>query len=59
MLVGNKNDLNDDRKVSFAEAKQFATDRGMLFQEASAKSGANVYESFHALIQCTFPFGDP
>lgn len=34
------------REVSYAEAKQFADQQGLLFIEASAKTGYNVHEAF-------------
>lgn len=34
------------REVSIAEAKEFAEQEGLLFVEASAKSGLNVHEAF-------------
>lgn len=48
LLIGNKLDLANDsgRDVSFEEAKQFATENGLLFIECSAKSGENVEELF-------------
>jgi Ras-related protein Rab-14 len=46
MLVGNKADLEDQRDVSFEEAQQFAKENGLLFVEASAKTGSNVEEAF-------------
>ncbi|KAG5636913.1 hypothetical protein H0H81_006380, partial [Sphagnurus paluster] len=52
ILVGNKVDLceNDStarrREVPTEEAAQWARDEGMLFVEASAKSGENVEDAF-------------
>jgi Ras-related protein Rab-2A len=34
------------REVTYAEAEQWAKDEGMLFVEASAKSGLNVEQAF-------------
>mgnify|MGYP003297278220 CR=1 FL=1 len=48
VLVGNKCD-KPDRKVSFEEGQKLASDFGMEFFETSAKSGANVNETFNAL----------
>jgi len=46
MLVGNKRDLEDQRDVSFDEASKFAQENGLMFLEASAKTGENVEEAF-------------
>jgi len=45
MLVGNKTDLGK-REVSYEEGQRFAAWHGLLFQEASAKSGEGVDEVF-------------
>ena len=45
-LIGNKSDLDDQRDVTFDEAKQFAEDNDLTFIEASAKTGINVEEAF-------------
>lgn len=49
VLVGNKNDLVYDEKVSTAVAKQFAEDLGFHFIETSAKTGENVTDAFRYL----------
>ncbi|CAF4710335.1 unnamed protein product, partial [Rotaria sp. Silwood2] len=49
ILCGNKKDLEDQRQVTFMEAKQFAQDHHLIYLEASAMTGENVHESF---IQC-------
>ncbi|EFA83597.1 Rab GTPase [Heterostelium album PN500] len=43
-LIGNKSDLESARQVSTAEAQSFAEEHGLLFFEASAKTGTNVNE---------------
>ncbi|KAL2716937.1 ras-related protein Rab-14 isoform X2 [Vespula squamosa] len=45
-LIGNKSDLEDQRDVTYEEAKQFADENGLMFVEASAKTGHNVEEAF-------------
>ncbi|KAI0261401.1 ras-domain-containing protein [Gloeopeniophorella convolvens] len=49
ILVGNKSDLAGERRqVSEDEGTQWASEEGLLFVEASAKSGANVDAAFEA-----------
>ncbi|EAS01301.2 small guanosine triphosphatase family Ras family protein (macronuclear) [Tetrahymena thermophila SB210] len=55
MLVGNKLDLvtktQENRKVSIAEAQQFALDNKLIFKETSAVLGTNIKEVFEQLLQ--------
>ncbi|RZS15344.1 hypothetical protein BHM03_00047172 [Ensete ventricosum] len=44
MLIGNKSDLARRRAVSTEEGEQFAKEHGLMFMEASARSGENVEE---------------
>jgi Ras-related protein Rab-14 len=46
MLIGNKSDLDEQRDVPFEEASAFAEENGLIFLEASAKTGNNVEEAF-------------
>lgn len=46
LLVGNKVDLEQDRKVDYATAKAFADEIGVPYLETSAKSAANVEQAF-------------
>jgi Ras-related protein Rab-1A len=46
ILVGNKCDLEDRRKISFEQGKEFAETHGMKFLETSAKSAHNVEDAF-------------
>ena len=46
VLVGNKSDLNEQRKVSFEEGQQMARNNNLMFFETSAKSGENVDKIF-------------
>lgn len=50
-LVGNKADLAETRQVSTEEAQQWADENGVLFVEASAKTGDNVEEAFEAVAK--------
>ena len=46
LLIGNKSDLEMERKVSTDEAQQFAQRLRVNFLEASAKTSSNVEEMF-------------
>jgi len=47
ILIGNKSDLEGQRKVSYEEAKKFKDENQMLyFEETSAKTGINTKEVF-------------
>lgn len=48
VLIGNKVDLVDLRKVSYEEGKDFADRNGLLFYETSAKSSYNIEEAFRS-----------
>ena len=45
-IVGLKLDLSDDRQVTSEEGLQFATTRGLLFDEVSSKDKENIEEVF-------------
>lgn len=46
MLVGNKLDLAASRKTSREMGEEYAKEEGLLFAEASAKSGDGVEDLF-------------
>ena len=46
LLVGNKSDLEAQRKVTFDEGAEMAKSFGIKFLECSAKNSHNVEESF-------------
>jgi Ras-related protein Rab-6A len=50
VLIGNKLDLESNRIVSTKEAEDYATEKGFLFFEVSAKTGVNVDELFENRI---------
>ena len=45
-LIGNKCDLEAQRDVTHEEARQFAEENGLMFVEASAKTGERVEDAF-------------
>ena len=49
-LIGNKNDLENERKVTFEEGKKYADENKYIFQEVSAKSGTNVEKFFEVQL---------
>ena len=51
ILVGNNQELDNKRKVSYKEAKDLADSWGIEYIETSAKTGFNVKEVFEKLIQ--------
>ncbi len=50
-LVGNKLDLSASREVPTSEASAYAQESGLLFIEASAKTGENVVEIFSEIAK--------
>ena len=50
VLVGNKTDLEDKRAVTTKEAENFASEKGFIFQEVSAKTGDGIEELFEKKI---------
>ncbi|XP_078062496.1 ras-related protein Rab-13-like [Mustelus asterias] len=51
MLLGNKCDMENRRKVPKDKAEKLAKDHGIRFFETSAKSSLNVEEAFQSLAQ--------
>jgi Ras-related protein Rab-1A len=51
LLIGNKTDLEDRRKVSLEEAIEFAQASEMAFLETSAKESYNVFEGIFSLLK--------
>ena len=54
ILIGNKSDLESNRKVSIEEAKKMAESQGMVYLETSAKNRINVDESFMELTKSIY-----
>ena len=59
LLVGNKHDLADERKVSQDEANQLAQSWGIEYIETSAKTNFNCKEAFERLAQKIVQFKKP
>jgi small GTP-binding protein len=57
LLVGNKCDLADQRKVSFQEGQQKAAKWHAQFYETSAKTDTNISEVFIALTKIILKMG--
>ena len=51
LLVGNKQDLDNERKVTHDEAKKLADSWGVEYIETSAKTNFNCKEAFEKLAQ--------
>ena len=51
LLIGNKNDLENERKITYDEGKEFASINGMEFFETSAKTAYKVQEAFETLTR--------
>ena len=54
MLVGNKKDMEDKRKVTFEEGNELASKYNFLFYEVSGYENINVFESFQKIIESTY-----
>uniref|UniRef100_A0A6B2LLK9 Uncharacterized protein n=1 Tax=Arcella intermedia TaxID=1963864 RepID=A0A6B2LLK9_9EUKA len=50
LLLGNKCDMEEERKVPQQDGETFAQNNGSIFFETSAKSSANVESSFNNLV---------
>ncbi|KAL3873903.1 hypothetical protein ACJMK2_036981 [Sinanodonta woodiana] len=51
MIVGNKSDLTRKRKVTYITAKTFADQYGLTYMETSAKTAANVEQTFMTMTE--------
>ena len=54
ILLGNKTDLEDDRKVSSEEGVNLAVENGYIFMESSCLKNRTVADSFETLIELTY-----
>ena len=51
ILIGNKCDMDYNRKVTIEEGKNFAENYGMKFFEISAKQSINVFEAINTMTR--------
>ena len=51
VLIGNKNDMNDRREVSYEEGKNYAKKHNMMFYETSAKNKINIENIFRESVE--------
>ena len=51
--MGNKTDLEDQRKVSSEEGAGFSLENGYIFMETSCLQNRNVANAFETLIELT------
>ena len=54
ILLGNKTDLEKDRKVSSEEGVNLAVENGYIFMESSCLKNRTVADSFETLIELTY-----
>ncbi|MFX0025841.1 MAG: GTP-binding protein [Candidatus Hermodarchaeota archaeon] len=59
LLVGNKNDLTDQRTVSIEEINKFTRDFNLYYMETSAKTGDGVGDCFYILACLMIGSGVP
>eukprot|EP00043_Microstomoeca_roanoka_P007019 m.67978 g.67978 ORF g.67978 m.67978 type:complete len:180 (+) comp13660_c0_seq4:189-728(+) len=59
LLVGNKCDLKDRRKVDQNQASQFCTEHGITYMETSAKEDINIHDAFTHMIRLIRRKGGP
>ena len=53
VLIGNKTDLKDERKISLKSGADLAKENGFIFMESSCKDNYNVSDAFTTLIEMT------
>jgi Ras-related protein Rab-1A len=51
VLLGNKTDMKEERKVTQEESQAFAENLKMTYYDTSAKSGENINEAFTKLAK--------
>ena len=58
VLIGNKNDLNNERKIQFKDAKNLAKKWGIDYIETSAKNNINCNEALELIVMKLKKSGD-
>ena len=53
ILLGNKSDLEDERKISSEEGAQLALENNFLFKETTCLERTNVANAFQTIIEMT------
>jgi len=51
MLIGNKVDMTDNRKIEYKQAKEYADKNGMPYMETSARGNLNIHQAFKSLTE--------
>ena len=51
ILVGNKIDLNDERKITAQQAQEMASSQNMKYYDVSAKENINIDTFMNELMQ--------
>ena len=51
LLLGNKNDLEEERQVKKSDIEELCKARGIEYMEVSAKSGENVGKAFEKMAE--------
>lgn len=59
ILIGTKSDLTEKRKITYADASEFAVDNGMEYIETSAKNAVNVESAFASLVSTLVSYYRP
>jgi small GTP-binding protein len=54
ILLGNKTDLENERKISSEEASELALENNYIFMETSCLEDNNVADAFETLIENTY-----
>ena len=54
LLLGNKTDLEDERKISLEMGVNYAVDNNFLFMETSSLKNENVAGGFETLIELAY-----
>lgn len=54
ILLGNKKDMEDKRKISFEEGNNLAVKYNFIFKEVSCVENINIFDSFQKIIELTY-----